>query len=98
MTFHAILAKYRAVSFSERDKGDRFERLMQAFLRTFPWYEGKFRHVWRWREFPYKENLGGKDTDIGFVLKGVKGNSGQFSVNVMIISPESLKILQVKPI
>lgn len=33
MTFQDILAKYRAVSFSERDKGDRFERLMQAFLQ-----------------------------------------------------------------
>ena len=36
MTFQDILAKYRAVSFSERDKGDRFERLMQAFLQTVP--------------------------------------------------------------
>ena len=62
MTFQDILAKYRAVSFSERDKGDRFERLMQAFLQTVPWYAGTFRHVWLWREFPYKENLGGKDT------------------------------------
>lgn len=62
MTFRDILAKFRNISFSERDKGDRFERLMQAFLQTVPWYEGKFQHVWLWREFPYKENLGGKDT------------------------------------
>lgn len=61
MTFQDILAKYRAVSFSERDKGDRFERLMQAFLQTVPWYAGTFRHVWLWREFPYKQNLGGID-------------------------------------
>ena len=54
MTFQNILAKYRTVSFSERDKGDRFERLMQAFLQTVPWYAGTFRHVWLWREFPYK--------------------------------------------
>ena len=53
MTFQDLLAKYRAISFSERDKGDRFERLMQAFLQTVPWYEGKFQHVWLWREFPY---------------------------------------------
>lgn len=74
MTFHDILAKYRAVSFSERDKGDRFERLMQAFLLTVPWYEGKFRHVWLWREFPYKENLGGKDTGIDLVAQTVEGD------------------------
>lgn len=72
--FHDILAKYRAVSFSERDKGDRFERLMQAFLLTVPWYEGKFRHVWLWREFPYKENLGGKDTGIDLVAQTVEGD------------------------
>ena len=44
MTFRDILAKFRNISFSERDKGDRFERLMQAFLQTVPWYAGTFRH------------------------------------------------------
>ncbi len=34
MTFQDVLAKYRAISFfCERDKGDRFEHLMQAFPR-----------------------------------------------------------------
>ena len=74
MTFQDLLAKYRAISFSERDKGDRFERLMQAFLQTVPWYEGKFQHVWLWREFPYKENLGGKDTGIDLVAQTVEGD------------------------
>ncbi len=74
MTFQDILAKYRAVSFSERDKGDRFERLMQAFLQTVPWYAGTFRHVWLWREFPYKRNLGGKDTGIDLVAQTVEGD------------------------
>ena len=74
MTFQDILAKYRAVSFSERDKGDRFERLMQAFLQTVPWYAGTFRHVWLWREFPYKQNLGGKDTGIDLVAQTVEGD------------------------
>lgn len=73
MTFHDILAKYRAISFSERDKGNRFERLMQAFLQTVPWYEGKLKHVWLWREFPYKQNLGGKDTGIDLVAQTVEG-------------------------
>ena len=74
MTFQDILAKYRAVSFSERDKGDRFERLMQAFLQTVPWYAGTFQHVWLWREFPYKQNLGGKDTGIDLVAQTVEGD------------------------
>lgn len=74
MTFHDILAKYRAISFSECDKGDRFERLIQAFLQSVPWYEGKFRHVWLWREFPYKETLGGRDAGIALVAQTVEGD------------------------
>ena len=74
MTFQDILARYRSISFSERDKGDRFERLMQAFLQTVPWYAGTFRHVWLWREFPYKQNLGGKDTGIDLVAQTVEGD------------------------
>jgi predicted helicase len=36
MDFCDVLRKYRTLSFSERDKGTRFERLMQAYLRTDP--------------------------------------------------------------
>jgi len=31
---HTILDKFRNTSHSERDKGDRFERLMQLYIRT----------------------------------------------------------------
>lgn len=74
MTFQEVLKKYRDISFSERDKGARFERLMRAFLQTVPWYDGKFTKVWLWRDFPYKgEQLGGKDTGIDLVAKTVDG-------------------------
>ena len=36
MSFNQVIDKYRKISFSERDKGDRFERLMQAYLQTDP--------------------------------------------------------------
>ena len=36
MSFSRILEKYRTISFSERDKGNQFERLMKAFLLTYP--------------------------------------------------------------
>jgi hypothetical protein len=36
MSFQQILDKHRSLAFSERDKGSRFERLMQAYLRTDP--------------------------------------------------------------
>lgn len=48
MSLNRVLKKYRESSFSERNKGDRFERLMQAFLQTDPKYAGKFKHLWLW--------------------------------------------------
>ena len=42
-SFQNILNKYRKISFSERDKGDRFERLMQAYLLTDPKYSDPFK-------------------------------------------------------
>lgn len=67
MSFHKILDKYRKISFSERDKGDRFERLMQAYLLTDPKYSYQFKKVWLWNEFPGKKDLGGSDTGIDLV-------------------------------
>jgi predicted helicase len=67
MGFNQILDKYRKISFSERDKGDRFERLMQAYLQTDPTYADKFKHVWMWNEFPGKNDLGGVDVGIDLV-------------------------------
>lgn len=67
MSFNAILEKYRNIAFSARDQGDRFERLMQAYLLTDPQYAGLFRKVWLWNEFPGKSDLGGGDTGIDLV-------------------------------
>jgi predicted helicase len=72
--FQDILKKYRSHSFSERDKGARFERLMQAFLKTYPVYEGKFQDVWLWNEFPHRQAFGGKDTGIDLVARTVEGD------------------------
>ena len=67
MVFNKILDKYRTISFSERDKGDRFERLMQAYLMTDPKYAYKLKKVWLWGEFHGKNDLGGGDTGIDLV-------------------------------
>ncbi len=74
MSFTDILAKYRTVSFSERDKGERFERLMQAFLKTAPLYAGQFEHVWMWADFPYKNTFSDKDTGIDLVAQTHEGD------------------------
>lgn len=67
MSFQKIIDSYRDIAFSERDKGDRFERLMQAYLQTDPKYAHQFKHVWLWDEFPGKNDLGGQDTGIDLV-------------------------------
>ena len=67
MTFQKILNKYRKSAFSERDKGNKFERLMQAYLQTDPKYAYLFRRVWLWSEFHGKNDLGGQDTGIDLV-------------------------------
>ncbi|WP_309640999.1 type ISP restriction/modification enzyme [Flavobacterium sp.] len=65
--FTRVLEKYRKLSYSQRDKGDRFERLMQGYLQTDPIYASKFKNVWLWNEFPGKNDLGGGDTGIDLV-------------------------------
>jgi len=67
MTFQSVLTKYRTISFSERDKGDRFERLMQAYFKTDPQYAHQLKHVWLWNEFVGRKDLGGSDTGIDLV-------------------------------
>ncbi len=74
MSFQTILDKYRKFSFSERDKGDRFERLMQAYLQTDPKYAPRFKKVWLWNEFGSRADLGGGDTGIDLVALTHEGD------------------------
>ncbi|WP_031456918.1 DEAD/DEAH box helicase [Flavobacterium chungangense] len=74
MSFNKILEKYRKISFSERDKGARFERLMQAYLLTDPQYAYRFKKVWMWDEFPGKNDLGSGDTGIDLVALTIDGD------------------------
>jgi len=74
MSFQKILDKYRKIAFSERDKGDRFERLIQSYLQTDPKYAFLFKNVWLWNEFPGKLDLGGGDTGIDLVALTHEGD------------------------
>jgi predicted helicase len=73
MNFNTLLEKYRKISFSQRDKGDRFERLMQAYLLTDPRYTSRVKKVWLWKEFHGKSDLGGTDTGIDLVAQTFDG-------------------------
>lgn len=72
--FTRILEKYRKLSYSQRDKGDRFERLVQGYLFTDPMYASKFKKVWLWNEFPGRHDLGGGDTGIDLVALTYDGD------------------------
>jgi predicted helicase len=73
-TFNKILDKYRKISFSEHDKGARFERLMQTYLQSDPRYAYLFKRVWLWNDFPGKSNLGFFDTGIDLVALTFDGD------------------------
>ncbi|GHT21620.1 helicase [Bacteroidia bacterium] len=73
MNFNSILEQYRKQSLSERDKGTRFERLMQLYLQTEPYYASRFSKVWMWDEFPFRKDLGGQDTGIDLVAQTTHG-------------------------
>ena len=74
MNFNKILKKYRDLAYNTRNQGDKFERLMQAYLKTDPFYANDFKEVWLWNEFPQKNELGGKDTGIDLVAKTYSGD------------------------
>lgn len=74
MNFKAVLEKYRKYSFNEKDKGERFEHLMKAYLLTDPKYTAKLKKVWLWSEFPGKEDLGGWDVGIDLVALSIEGD------------------------
>ena len=76
VSFEQIIEKYRENSTSERNKGDKFERLMQAYLLTKPIYKNLLSDVWLWSDFPYKKEFGtgGKDTGIDLVCRTHEGD------------------------
>lgn len=74
MSFNKILEKYRKISFSERDNGDRFERLILAYLQTDPKYAYRFKTLWLLNGFPGKTDLGMFDTGIGLVAMTHEGD------------------------
>lgn len=66
MSFSSVLKKYRDISFSERDKGDRFERLIEAYLYTDPRYK-HLKKIYQWSDFPFRDQFGGHDVGIDLV-------------------------------
>ncbi len=66
-TIHDILAEFREVATSNRDQGDKFERLIAGYLATEPQYRERFSDVWMWSDWPGRGNQ--PDTGIDLVAK-----------------------------
>ncbi|MFJ9393189.1 DEAD/DEAH box helicase [Nocardioides sp. NPDC101246] len=64
VTIHEVLGELRSTALDERDKGDRFERLIKAYLKTDPEWAARFSDVWLWPEWPGRNGV----TDIGVDL------------------------------
>lgn len=73
MNFKDILHKFRTESFTEREKGTKFERLMRSWLLTDPRYN-ELEKVWLWEDFPGRKDFGGTDTGIDLVAKTEMGD------------------------
>lgn len=73
MTFKEVLKKFRTESFTEKDKGTQFERLMKSWLFTDPRYT-QLTNIWLWEEFPSRKDFGGKDIGIDLVAKTELGD------------------------
>ena len=68
-----ILAEIRQKSFTEKEKGTDFERLMKLWFLTDPRY-GNLQQVWLWEEFPSRKDFGGKDLGIDLVARTETGD------------------------
>ena len=72
-TFQDILREFRQGSASEREKGGKFERLMQGYLLTSPIYAKTLKTVWMWHDFPFRSQFGGSDLGIDLVALSYEG-------------------------
>ncbi|MDY2942336.1 MAG: type ISP restriction/modification enzyme [Paludibacteraceae bacterium] len=72
MTFQDILNFCRS-SFTEKEKGTKFEKIMCAWLKTDPRFN-ELQSVWMWEDFPSRKDFGGKDIGIDLVARTETGD------------------------
>jgi len=71
---HTVLDQFREEARSNRDLGDRFERLICAYLRLDPIYAERYSSVWMWNDWPKKGNVG----DVGIDIVAEERATGEF--------------------
>lgn len=70
--FGALLDTFYFGALDERDKGDKFERLMRSYFMTDPAWASQFSQVWLWRDYPDR----GVRTDTGIDLVAQEAGTG----------------------
>jgi len=84
-TVHDVIEKFRALPVSNRERGERFERLMVQYLQLDPLYAEKFSQVWMWSEWPGRDGKG----DTGIDLVAQERESGEFcAIQCKFYEPE----------
>jgi predicted helicase len=73
-SIHDVLAQFREAATSNRDLGDRFERLICRYLELDPIYADRFSRVWLWNEWPQKGHVG----DVGIDVVAEERATGEF--------------------
>jgi predicted helicase len=84
-TIHDILEEFRQAATSKRDMGDKFERLIAAYLEIDPMYKDKYSNVWLWGEWPGR----GKRPDVGIDLVAQERYTGEYcAIQCKFYSPD----------
>src|SRR6266700_6379962 len=74
ITLDIVLEQFRADARSNRDLGDRFERMMVRYFELDPIYADRFSKVWMWNEWPEKGRVG----DVGVDLVAQERATGDY--------------------
>jgi predicted helicase len=74
ISIHDVLAHFRADAQSNRDLGDRFERLLCRYLELDPLYAERFSRVWLFNDWPQKGRVG----DVGIDVVAEERATGEF--------------------
>jgi predicted helicase len=74
ITIHTILDQFRAAARSNRDLGDRFERLICRYLELDPLYADRFSKIWMWNDWPLKGSVG----DVGIDIVAQERATGEY--------------------
>jgi predicted helicase len=72
-TIDTILAEFREAATSNRDLGDKFERLIATYMVTDPQFSDRLADVWLWSEWPDRSGC-----DVGIDLVARERGTGDF--------------------